>query len=117
MAFELPLGGIAGLALGTALLPGPDPLLRGRRPGIGAVYPQLTFQLGDPQLQPAPQLPFRAQFCLLGRQLAPLGGHLRPQPADLGVLGLDHSPQPRSEITLHPGQNGLIGHSAQACST
>ena len=84
----------------------PDAVLRRRRPGISTVLPEPAFQLRDPQLHPAAQLP-------LGRQL-------RPQHHDLGVLRLDHSPQPGQQLTLLPGtsrQIRHIGHEPRSCST
>jgi hypothetical protein len=59
-----------------------------------------------PQLQPPPQLPLRIQ--------------LRPQRRILGILRLDHSPQPLSNRALLNGLArliGLIGHKPRSCST
>ena len=102
----LPLRRIPPLPLRLAALLRPDALLRRRRPGVSAVLPEPTFQLRDPQLQPAAQLP-------LGRQL-------RAQHRVLGVLGLDHSPQPGQQLTLLPGtsrQIRRIGHKPRSCSS
>lgn len=95
----LPLRRIPPLPLRLAALLRPDALLRRRRPRISAVLPEPAFQLRDPQLHPPAQLP-------LGRQL-------RPQHRDLGILRLDHSPQPGQQLTLPAGtarQIRLIGH-------
>ena len=89
-----PLRRIPPLPLRRAALLRRDGLLRCRRPGIGAVLPEPAFQLRDPQLHPAAQLP-------LGRQL-------RPQHRDLSVLRLDHSPQPGQQLTLPYGTARLI---------
>src|SRR6266550_3851286 len=82
----------------------PDPLLRARRPRVRAVHPQPAFHLRQPQLQPALPLPRRFQP--------------RRQRRNLLILRLDHSPQPRHQVTLLlTGHARLIGHEPQACST
>src|ERR1019366_4729076 len=89
----LPLRGIPVAPLSTAPLSGPDTLLRRRRARIGAVHPQSSLQLRDPQLQPSQQLPLRLQ-------IRPQPGVRDPQRGKLGVLRLDHRTQPRSQLTL-----------------
>lgn len=101
-----PLRGLPRLPLRLTPFPRPDRLLRRRHPGVGAVHPQSPLQLSDLQLQTAAQLP-------LSRQL-------RAQHGNLGVLRLDHGPQPGQQLTLLPGtarQIRHIGHKPQACPT
>ena len=94
------------LALG--LLPGPpglfrpDPLLRRRGPGIGAVHAQAPLQLRQPQPEPPDQLP--------------VGIPPGPQPLDLRGLRLHHRtlPRIRSAKPRSVVRHGLIGHATQA---
>ena len=83
----------------------PDRVLRRRRPRGRAVRPQPPLQLRDPQLQPPVPLPLSPQ--------------LRPQHRVLGILGLDHCPQPGDQLALIPAagrHTRLIGHKPRACS-
>ena len=98
----LPLRGIPPAPLRAAPLPGPDLLLRRRRPRIGAVHAQPPLQLGDPQFQPPPQLPLRLQ--VRAHRGKPL-----PQRGELSIPGLDYRAQPRDQRTLLPGRAGRIG--------
>ena len=102
-----PLAILPALALGLLPRPPrlfrPDPLLRGRRPGVGAVHRQAALDFRQPQLQPA--LPVQRRF---------QGGR---QHGDLLVLRPDHSPQPRDQVSLLASRPRLIGHEPQACST
>src|ERR1039457_6147878 len=110
----LPLRGIPVAPLSTAPLSGPDTLLRRRRARIGAVHPQSSLQLRDPQLQPSQPLPLPPP-----PPPPPRPGVRDPQRGKLGVLRLDHRTQPRSQLTLLPGrtgQIGLLGHKPQVCS-
>ena len=86
--------------------PSPRSVLRRRRPGVGAVLAQPAFQLRDPQLQPPVPLQRSLQ--------------LSPQHRVLGVLRLDHGPQPGQQLTLLPGTSRRIrhiGHKPRSCST
>ena len=93
----LPFGGLPGLPLGRAPLARPDRVLRRRRPRGRAVRPQPPLQLRDPQLQPPVPLPLSPQ--------------LRPQHRVLGILGLDHCPQPGDQLALIPAAAGTPGSS------
>ena len=91
---------------GRAPLLRPDGLFRRRHPGVGAVLSEPAFQLRDSQLQPP--LPFQRR-----RQL-------RPQHRVLGILRLDHGPQPGQQLTLLPRTGRRIrriGHKPRSCST
>ena len=103
-----PLRGLPLLrALGPEPLPCPDRILRRRRPRDRAVLAKTAFQLRDLQLQPPELLPDSLQ--------------LAPQHADLGVLGLDDSPQPGNQRTLIPAASRharrIIGHKPRSFST
>ena len=102
----LPLRFLPLPAPGLAPLPRRDALLRRRRPGVGAVLAQPAFQLRNPQLQPPVPLQRSVQ--------------LGPQHRVLGVLRLDHGPQPGQQLTLLPGISTRIrhiGHEPRSCST
>ena len=102
-----PLAVLPALTLG--LLPRPPrlfdpyPLLRGRRPGVGAVHRQAALDLRQPQLQTALPVQRRLQSAR--------------QNGDLLVLRPDHSPQPRDQVPLLASRPRLTGHEPQACST
>jgi hypothetical protein len=85
-------------------LPRPQRLPRRRRRGIATIHPRAALQLSDPQLQ----LPDQLSLACLPRL------QRRPQRRDLGVLGLDHPPQPGIRDTqggqLVPSPSRLIRH-------
>ena len=107
---------VTGLAAALAVLPAlplgllprpprllrPDPLLRRRRPRIGAVHPQAALQFRQPQLKPPLPFPHRIQ--------------LSPQQRVLRVLCLHHRTKPRVRSAQPRGiiRQELIRHAPQA---